>query len=107
MNQRSSSANVSEVDAQEAYQIGRAGAEWVREGMTGYMVSIERKPTSYYTIDLTPVKLEDVITEGERLMPLHFIENREAYFQWLAPLLGGDHPSYPPLIQRRVEYSET
>ncbi|UOQ45511.1 diphosphate--fructose-6-phosphate 1-phosphotransferase [Halobacillus salinarum] len=106
MNQRSSSAYVSKVDALEAYQAGVEGGRWVEEGRNGCMVSIRRKQADYYTIELRPVNLYEVIAEGERRLPPSFIKERESYFKWLRPLLGGDDPSYPPLKQRRVEYSE-
>ncbi|WP_173915435.1 diphosphate--fructose-6-phosphate 1-phosphotransferase [Halobacillus sp. Marseille-Q1614] len=105
MNQRSAASSVSEVDAYEAYQVGCIGGHFIKEGYDECMVSIERKPADYYTINIKPVKLENVIAEEERLMPISFIDNREAYYQWLSPLLGGVH-SYPPITQRRVEYSE-
>ncbi|WP_082235509.1 diphosphate--fructose-6-phosphate 1-phosphotransferase [Halobacillus massiliensis] len=106
MNQRSSSSCKSQVDANEAYQVGYTGGQWLQQDYDGYMVSIERKPSVCYTMELKPVKLEDVIAEEERLMPPAFIESHQAYYQWLTPLLGGDSPSYPPVKQRRVELSE-
>ncbi|WJE15240.1 diphosphate--fructose-6-phosphate 1-phosphotransferase [Halobacillus sp. ACCC02827] len=104
MNQRSCST--SRLDADEAYQIGWAGGRWLQKGYDGCMVAIERKPTDCYTIELKPVKLEDVIAEEERLLPPAFIEDYQAYYRWLSPLLGGDPPSYPPVTKRRVEISE-
>ncbi|TDL31186.1 diphosphate--fructose-6-phosphate 1-phosphotransferase [Jeotgalibacillus sp. S-D1] len=106
MNQRSSSICKSRVDSYEAYQVGFKGGQLLQQDYDGYMVSIERKPTIYYTMELKPVKLENVIAEEERLMPPAFIDSPQAYYKWLTPLLGGDIPSYPPVTQRRVEFSE-
>ncbi|MGI8315967.1 diphosphate--fructose-6-phosphate 1-phosphotransferase [Halobacillus mangrovi] len=106
MNQRSSSSSVSPVDALEAYQIGKTGGRWVQEDQNNVMVAVKRKPSNCYTISMTPVNLKDVIKEGERCMPQTFIKNKDAYYTWLMPLLGGDKPSYPPLSKRRVVYCE-
>ncbi|KGX92488.1 hypothetical protein N781_16435 [Pontibacillus halophilus JSM 076056 = DSM 19796] len=102
MNQRAGSQEVSTQDQMEAYEVGRVGGEWAKEGADHIMVSFVREQMDDYEMKLKPVKLEDVIHEGERGLPSQFIENPESYYAWLRPLLGGGTPSYPPLSQRRV-----
>ncbi|WP_347862042.1 diphosphate--fructose-6-phosphate 1-phosphotransferase [Salimicrobium sp. PL1-032A] len=106
MNQRASSGYVSKTDAKEAYEIGKKGADFVHEGYDNVMVSIRRDPTRYYTIEMSEVSLQTVIADGERLMPPHFINDLEAYNKWLIPLLGGEFPSYPPVLKGELKTSE-
>ena len=106
MNQRSSSCTISKTDAQEAYEIGKSGADFVHKGYDNVMASIQRKSANCYTIEVEKVPLENVIADGERLMPPQFINNPEAYNKWLIPLLGGDFPSYPPVLKGELKSSE-
>ncbi|MBM7554455.1 diphosphate--fructose-6-phosphate 1-phosphotransferase [Thalassobacillus pellis] len=101
INQRSYSVGASCVDQEEAYVVGVKAGEWIKEGLSGCMVSIQRGTSFSYSIDIKPVELEKVIRAGERPMPLEFIQNFDAYYEWLLPLVGNGAPSYPPLLQSR------
>ncbi|WP_152655213.1 diphosphate--fructose-6-phosphate 1-phosphotransferase [Oceanobacillus sp. CFH 90083] len=101
MNQRSSSMFVSPVDYQEAYQAGVCGGKWLKEGKNKIMVSLQRTKQFDYNINKIPVDLKEVVQEGERMVPDYFIDNKQAYYNWLAPLIGADLPSYPSPIPRR------
>ncbi|MGY4688761.1 diphosphate--fructose-6-phosphate 1-phosphotransferase [Salibacterium sp. K-3] len=101
MNQRCFSPAVSSVDFEEAVQTGETGAAWVLEERTGVMTALERTSSFQYLISHTPVWLEAVEHSGERKLPSHFIEDRDAFRDWLRPLLGEGLETYPPPLQRR------
>ncbi|WP_257348186.1 diphosphate--fructose-6-phosphate 1-phosphotransferase [Pseudalkalibacillus decolorationis] len=104
INQRSSSQSVSNLDRYESFLTGITGGKWIKEGWSGIMVSMQRDDDIRYNVDMKPVQLEDVVKAGERLMPAHFIDNRDRYYEWLLPLVGDELPTYPPMIQRRDLY---
>ncbi|KMM37215.1 diphosphate--fructose-6-phosphate 1-phosphotransferase [Guptibacillus hwajinpoensis] len=106
MNQRSFSAVVSDIDREEAYTVGRVGAEWIRDGLSNVMVSITRHSHHRYTARMIPVQLEDVVKAGERVMPEQFIQNRKLYYEWLKPLIGEDVSIYPPPLKGDEVYVE-
>lgn len=106
MNQRSFSAVVSNVDRDEAYRVGRAGAEWIREGVSNVMVSIQRNSHSRYSVRIVPIRLQKVVAAGERVMPDKFIEDRPAYYEWLQPLIGENITAYPAPLRRTEMYVE-
>ncbi|MYL20870.1 diphosphate--fructose-6-phosphate 1-phosphotransferase [Halobacillus litoralis] len=106
MNQRADTSSLSTTDSNEAYRIGEEGGNWVFQEYDKVMAAVGRRSDVCYTIEIIPVKLETVIAEGERLLPAAFIKDRNAYYEWLAPLMGGDRLTYPPLSKRRVQYSE-
>ncbi|SFO94680.1 diphosphate--fructose-6-phosphate 1-phosphotransferase [Salibacterium halotolerans] len=101
MNQRSFSPAVSTVDLKEAIQTGETGAEWVLEERSGVMASLKRISTSPYRVSFTPVWLEAVEQSGERKLPSKFINDQDAFRDWLRPLLGEGLEMYPPPFQRR------
>ncbi|WP_273832064.1 diphosphate--fructose-6-phosphate 1-phosphotransferase [Guptibacillus sedimenti] len=104
MNQRSFSEVVSDVDREEAYRVGSVGGEWIREGVSNVMVSIQRDAHHRYSVRMTPIELQNVVAAGERVMPEVFIEDQKAYYHWLKPLIGEDIRSYPPPLQRTEMY---
>ena len=95
MNQRSSSMLVSPVDYEEATQVGVCGGQWLKEGKTKIMVSLQRAKQIDYNVSTIPVDLKEVVQEGERMLPDYFINNHQAYYKWLTPLIGEGLPSYP------------
>lgn len=101
MHQRSSSMFVSQFDYMEASEIGKYGGQWLADKKNKVMVSLQRTNQFDYNIDKIAVDLEDVVQEGERMVPDHFIDYPKEYYKWLAPLIGEDLPSYPPPISRR------
>ena len=106
MNQRSFSAVISDIDREEAYTVGKVGAEWIRDGLSGVMVSIKRKSHHRYSVDMIPIELEKVVEAGERVMPVEFIQNRKRYYEWLKPLIGEDVTTYPPPLKGKELYVE-
>ncbi|MGG1685791.1 hypothetical protein [Pseudalkalibacillus sp. NRS-1564] len=104
MNQRSFSAVISDVDREEAYTVGRVGAEWIREGLSNVMVSIKRNAHHRYSVRMLPIELEKVVAAGERVLPDAFIQNKKAYYEWLKPLIGEDLATYPPPIKGNEIY---
>jgi ATP-dependent phosphofructokinase / diphosphate-dependent phosphofructokinase len=82
----------SSVDREEAYRCGWEAACLASEGVSGVMVSMERRPGPEYRIDLTTVPLHDVAVRAKPV-PDNFI-NREgngvtgAFLDYLRPLVG-------------------
>ncbi|WP_281888546.1 diphosphate--fructose-6-phosphate 1-phosphotransferase [Paenibacillus sp. YYML68] len=105
MHQRSAMYAVSEQDLHEAYEVGAKAAEYVTSGLSNRMVSIQRRDTIEYNYDLVPVPLEDVMREGERLLPDIFIEDPARYYTWLQPIVGEPVPAYPAMRRRSVRSS--
>ena len=101
MNQRSCCAAVSAQDRLEAYEVGKKAAEYVRDGRSGVMVSIQRTEAIGYNYELIDKPVEEVAQAGERLLPHDFIENRTKFYSWLEPIIGEDMVKYPPM--RRVK----
>ncbi|WP_100406930.1 diphosphate--fructose-6-phosphate 1-phosphotransferase [Bacillus solitudinis] len=107
MNQRSFSSVVSSVDQYEAYMVGVKGGNWVKEEKSDVMVSIERTKEIDYQIRFKPMDLKDVVKAGERMMPEHFIDNPNQYYEWLNPIVGGSALRYPPFLnQRQIQFSQ-
>ncbi|WP_245183539.1 diphosphate--fructose-6-phosphate 1-phosphotransferase [Lentibacillus salicampi] len=101
MNQRSCSVSVSPTDFKEAVQVGQVGACWLINDVSDVMVSLQRSKSSSYGIKFIPVSLKTIVQNGERKLPKAFLDDQEAYHEWLRPLVGYDLASYPPPLQRR------
>lgn len=106
INQRSASMSVSSIDRDEAYRIGTSAAGWIKQGATGVMASIQRKETIDYDVDIKHVSLNEVVDEGERKLPHHFIRDFNAYYEWLAPLVGENTTSYPSPTSRSINHDK-
>jgi len=96
--QRREVAYVSEVDRQEAYQVGSYSAKLALEGQNGYMATIIRNPQSKYSVKFDKVPL-DVVANSEREFPKNWIAPDKAdvtddYIQWAMPLIGGALPEF-------------
>lgn len=90
--QRRELAYVSEVDHEEAYQVGAYSAQLALNEQSGYMATIVREPAIYYRIRYDKVALE-VVANAEREFPKEWIaENKsdvtDDFVHWANPLIG-------------------
>lgn len=94
---RTSMAYVSEVDREEAYQVGRAALEYALSGESGGMVALRVDRSCGYRSEvfLTPLA---TVANVEKKFPLEWIEGGNAiadeFFDYAAPLIGGELPFY-------------
>ena len=98
---RSFSLAVSEVDREEAYEVGRVAVIAALAGETGKMVTLIREPGPVYRSTTGLVELEKV-ANVERYLPDDFINGdgnfvTEAFIEYARPLIGGDLPPYARL----------
>ena len=98
---RSFSLAVSEVDREEAYEVGKAAVLAALAGETGKMVTLIREPGPVYRSTTGLVELEQV-ANVERYLPDDFINGdgnfvTEAFIEYARPLIGGDLPPYARL----------
>jgi 6-phosphofructokinase len=94
---RACSALASEVDREEAFACGRAAVRAGLEGVTGKMITLERKPCPVYECTTGLADLADVAVH-ERLFPQAWLPKEPAddmpeFRAWLEPLTG----PIPPL----------
>jgi 6-phosphofructokinase 1 len=93
--QRSFSACISELDAEEAYQLGRAAVRAAVDGKSGVMVALRRVSNDPYRCEVTTVSLHEVANR-ERLLPEAYVTEQgndvtSAFLDYARPLIG------PPL----------
>jgi 6-phosphofructokinase 1 len=90
--QRSSTLGRSDVDAEEAYQVGCKAVELASRGATSQMVTIERAVTSPYYATLGSVPLARVANMTRKLDPKYVLNDRydipESFLDYVAPLVG-------------------
>ncbi len=96
--QRRELAYVSEVDREEAYQVGVHSARMALEEQDGYMATIIREPGTIYRVKYDKVPLE-VVANAEREFPEEWIaENKsdvsDGFVKWALPLIGGPLPEF-------------
>ncbi len=96
--QRRELAYVSEVDREEAYQVGVHSARMALEGQDGYMATIIREPGTIYRVKYDKIPL-DVVANAEREFPEEWIaENKsdvsDGFVKWALPLIGGPLPEF-------------
>ena len=87
-------------DFDEAYMCGRAAVSQAKEGATGLMVTLERKPTKKYKCTTGTIPLMDVAVKAKP-MPDEFINKEgnfvtKAFLGYLRPLIG-ELPDYAKL----------
>jgi 6-phosphofructokinase 1 len=104
--QRASGVCMSDVDAQEAYMVGREAVRQAVGGTSGYMVSLVREPGDAYRCTTGLALLEEV-ANVEKLLPDEFINAEgnfvtESFKAYTRPLMGGPPPDYVTLAQHRV-----
>ena len=92
--QRSASHIASATDINESRMLGMKALQCVIEGISGQMVSIQRKNTSSYEIEIISVPIEKVANK-EKKVPLHFINSigndvTDEMIAYLKPLIQGE-----------------
>ncbi|HAJ33203.1 MAG TPA: 6-phosphofructokinase [Candidatus Atribacteria bacterium] len=96
--QRREIAYVSEIDRDEAYQVGVYAAKIALSGENGFMSTIIRKPGNVYKITYDKVPL-DVVVNSERKFPKDWITSdrmdvTDEFIEWALPLIGGPLPKF-------------
>ena len=96
--QRRELAYVSEVDREEAYQVGVYSAQMALEGQDGYMATIVREPGTIYRVRYDKIPL-NVVANAEREFPGEWIaENKsdvsDGFVNWALPLTGEPLPEF-------------
>ena len=96
--QRREIAYVSEVDREEAYQVGAHAAQIALSGENGFMSTIIRKPGGIYKIIYDKVPL-DVVANSERKFPQEWIsidkvDVTDEFVEWALPLIGSPLPRF-------------
>lgn len=96
--QRREIAYVSEVDREEAYQVGAHSAQIALSGENGFMSTIIRKPGGIYKITYDKVPL-DVVANSERKFPQEWIsvdklDVTDEFVEWALPLIGSPLPHF-------------
>lgn len=96
--QRREIAYVSEVDREEAYQVGAHAAQIALSGENGFMSTIIRKPGNIYKVTYDKVPL-DVVANSERKFPKEWItldrlDITDDFINWALPLIGEPLPHF-------------
>lgn len=96
--QRRELAYVSEVDREEAYQVGVYSAQLALDGQDGYMATIVREPGTIYRVRYDKIPL-NVVANAEREFPGEWIaENKsdvsDGFLNWALPLIGEPLPEF-------------
>ena len=96
--QRREIAYVSEVDKEEAYQVGAYAAKLALDGENGFMSTIIRKPGNVYNITYDKVPL-NVVANSEREFPkewitLNRVDVSDDFINWALPLIGEPLPRF-------------
>jgi 6-phosphofructokinase 1 len=94
--QRSFSTCMSEVDAEEAYQAGRAAVRLAAAGESDVMVSLVRQPGERYACEMGAAPLGE-IANAEKLLPDAYLAQAgndvtEAFLAYARPLIGAPLP---------------
>ena len=96
--QRREIAYVSEVDREEAYQVGIYATRIALSGGNGFMSTIIRKPGGIYKVTYDKVPL-DVVANSERKFPQEWIsidkvDVTDEFVEWALPLIGTSLPRF-------------
>lgn len=96
--QRREIAYVSEIDRDEAYQVGVYAAKIALSGENGFMSTIIRKTGGIYKITYDKVPL-DVVANSERKFPQEWIsidkvDVTDEFVEWALPLIGSPLPRF-------------
>jgi 6-phosphofructokinase 1 len=96
--QRREIAYVSEIDRDEAYQVGVYAAKIALSGENGFMSTIVRNPDLPYRVNYDKILL-DTVANSEREFPKKWIaSNRvdvtDEFINWALPLIGGPLPEF-------------
>ncbi|AEX85084.1 6-phosphofructokinase [Marinitoga piezophila KA3] len=98
--QRSGRHISSQVDVNEAIEVGAMAVKYALEGKSGYMVGIERLMNSPYMSTTKLIPLDNVANET-KLVPPEFITEdgmfvNEKFIEYALPLIEGEY--YPPYL---------
>ena len=96
--QRREIAYVSEIDKEEAYQVGVYAAKIALSGENGFMSTIVRNPDLPYKVNYDKILL-DTVANSEREFPKKWIaSNRvdltDEFINWALPLIGEPLPRF-------------
>lgn len=96
--QRREIAYVSEIDRDEAYQVGVYAAKIALSGENGFMSTIVRNPDLPYKVNYDKILL-DTVANSEREFPKKWIaSNRvdvtDEFINWALPLIGSPLPHF-------------
>ena len=96
--QRREIAYVSEIDRDEAYQVGVYAAQIALSGENGFMSTMIRKPGGIYKITYDKIPL-DVVANSERKFPQEWISRdridvTDEFIEWALPLIGTPLPRF-------------
>ncbi|MBU4349613.1 diphosphate--fructose-6-phosphate 1-phosphotransferase [bacterium] len=96
--QRREIVYVSEIDKEEAYQVGTHAAQIALSRENGFMSTIIRKPDLPYKVNYDKILL-DTVANSEREFPKKWIaSNRvdvtDEFINWALPLIGGPLPKF-------------
>ena len=99
MVQRSCSLAVSKRDREEARLLGAKAGGLMRARVSGVMLSLQRRPSSSYELEIRCVPL-DQVAGVERPLPEDWLwvpggSVPEEFRKWLEPLIGEDLSPYP------------
>jgi len=97
--QRDDHTYLSDVDVQEAYQVGRHAAEIAATVGNGFMATIKREAGANYKVAYDKVPLEQV-ANSERSFPKEWIADcrldvTDDFLKYAQPLIGGDPVPVP------------
>lgn len=89
--QRVSMICASEVDLEEACEVGKAAVELALQGESGYMITLKRTPGEKYKCITSRIKLEGVANQT-RMVPDEFMNKdgndvTEEFIEWARPLI--------------------
>ncbi|MBN1937720.1 MAG: 6-phosphofructokinase [Anaerolineae bacterium] len=104
--QRSFSAAISAVDADEAYRVGRAAVKAAVEGQSDVMITLVRRPGEAYFCDTGTAPLAE-IANAEKLLPGEYItpagdDVTQAFVDYARPLIGEPLPPLGRLAKYAV-----
>jgi len=96
--QRREITYVSEIDKEEAYQVGAYAAQIALSGENGFMSTIVRNPDLPYKVKYDKILL-DTVANSEREFPKKWIaSNRvdvtDEFIEWALPLIGTPLPQF-------------
>ncbi len=96
--QRREIAYVSEIDNEEAYQVGAHAARIALSGENGFMSTIIRRPENVYKITYDKVLL-GIVANSERKFPQKWISTdkidvTDEFVEWALPLIGSPLPRF-------------
>jgi ATP-dependent phosphofructokinase / diphosphate-dependent phosphofructokinase len=103
---RTMSACVSEMDRQEAYQVGQEAVRQLMDDQSGLMITLKRTATSPYLCEPDTVPLERV-ANAEKLVPREYLDAsgtlpNERFKEYALPLIGEALPPVARLEKYRI-----